>query len=213
VVMLVWRRFRRAASFFALLPAAAVGGAVFGFWLALQHYGPIGSDQDQANAVYYGAIPSSAVGAGLALRTLTWRSGRLWPVRSAVFGSVTALITLTCLTVWRTASDTSSTGTRAGWDPIAFPPGDGLADARHACVRFCLRVRLERPVLPTNCAVTAETWATASFRTAIQTSDSEGVRRPRGFLKAGGPHAPQHLLGRGKSLHGGGQVLVRSFHS
>ena len=120
VVMLVWRRFRRAASFFALLPAAAVGGAVFGFWLALQHYGPIGSDQDQANAVYYGAIPSSAVGAGLALRTLTWRSGRLWPVRSAVFGSVTALITLTCLTVWRTASDAISTGPDVGWDPISL---------------------------------------------------------------------------------------------
>jgi hypothetical protein len=120
VVMLVWGRFRRPASFFALLPAAAVGGAVFGFWLALQHYGPITSDQDLANAVYYGAIPSSVVGAGLALRALTWRSGRLWPVRSAVIGSVTALITLTCLILWRTASDAISTGPHVGWDPISL---------------------------------------------------------------------------------------------
>lgn len=120
VLMLVWGRFRRPASFFALIPAATVGGAVFGFWLALQHYAPITSEQDLANAVYYGAIPFSAVGAGLALRALTWRSGRLWPARSAVFGSVTALITLTCLTVWRTTSDAISTGPHVGWDPISL---------------------------------------------------------------------------------------------
>lgn len=129
VGLLPFRRTRRAASFFLLVPGTAVGGEIFGFWLLLTVlHGRVSPQQAMESSFYFGAVLFYVLGLGFALAALlprtSTRTGVLWKgILRGIVGAV-ALCSLAVIVVVRQEIDlhrmAAHLGTGvAGWDPVS----------------------------------------------------------------------------------------------
>lgn len=131
VGLLPFRRTRRAASFFLLVPSTAVGGEIFGFWLALTLlHGRVSPQVAVERSFYFGAATFCALGVALALTLLLKKThtqaGAL--LKGALRGSVGAFVALSCLAVIVTMREEIELHRMAerlgtgfvGWDPVSY---------------------------------------------------------------------------------------------
>lgn len=131
VILLLFRRTRVPAQFLLLLPSAAAGGGIFGFWLWLRPLnGRVSPPAAIESSFYLGCLPFYALGATLALLALLHRRqvptgnvGRLGlPAVTAAFVALGYLGLAVSIREWielhRTAARMG--GGFVGWDPVSY---------------------------------------------------------------------------------------------
>ncbi len=122
LALLPSKRTRRSALFLLLLPGAAVGGALFGFWFLTRIlHGRVSRQAEAELSFYLGWVFFYILGLVLVLGLLLLRKQhRPSPlVRSVAAGIVASFITLTCLAVLALAWRAMASHYQAvGWDPV-----------------------------------------------------------------------------------------------
>lgn len=123
VLLLAFRRTRRAAFFLFLLPSTAMGGGLFGFWVVQRLlYGRLSPHREIELSFYLGWVAFYVLGLALALGLLLFRNHRRpgASLKSAITGIVASFNTLTCLAVITVVwGDIAYHDEPVGWDPIS----------------------------------------------------------------------------------------------
>lgn len=131
VILVLFRRTRVPAQFLLVLPSAAAGGGIFGFWVWLRPLaGRLSEPAAMEGSFYLGCLPFYALGAALALLALLYRrhvpNGNVvrlgLPAVTAAFVALGYLGLAVSIREWielhRMAARMG--GGFAGWDPVSY---------------------------------------------------------------------------------------------